>query len=109
MARREAVAALRNVWRADPDQVSTPVRAAAAVRRQLERAAGAVDMAASRLPYFPDPDAKCVAHGVQFCASCHRNPAYCMGSDSVGCGRYSGTGMHWDTCPNRIDRPEDQR
>lgn len=50
---------------------------------------------------FPDPEAKCPAHGQRFCMACCRNPSTCV-EDNGGCGFYSSTGMHWDTCPNRI-------
>ena len=57
---------------------------------------------ADRLPYWPDPDARCPAHGARFCAACHRNPGDCRDGTGGGCGYWSATGMHWDTCPNRI-------
>ena len=50
---------------------------------------------------FPDPGAKCSAHGQELCLSCARNPGNCV-DDHGGCGMWSSTGMHWDTCPNRI-------
>lgn len=55
-------------------------------------------------PCFPDPDAQCSAHGEWKCAHCHRNPASCI--DGAGeCGMWAPTGMHWDTCPNRVRGP----
>lgn len=58
---------------------------------------------------FPDyPNAKCSAHGDPLCTRCARNPSTCAPDDDgderhgSGCGVYSSTGMHWDTCPNRI-------
>lgn len=50
---------------------------------------------------FPDPVARCVAHGRHACALCHRNPASCIAEDG-GCGAWVQDGMHWDTCPNRV-------
>jgi hypothetical protein len=51
---------------------------------------------------FPDPYAKCPHHGLHECRFCHANPGDCRGDTSqVGCGFWSATGMHWDTCPNR--------
>lgn len=60
---------------------------------------------------FPDHDARCSAHGHRECEECHRNPANCklppidVNYATIGCGQYSATGMHWDTCPNRIRGP----
>jgi len=52
---------------------------------------------------FPNyPEAKCSAHGDPLCTRCARNPSSCVGGEFAGCGTYSATGMHWDTCPNRI-------
>lgn len=65
------------------------------LRRNLERLA-------ERLPYWPDPDARCPAHGRRYCAGCHRNPSTCRDFDSPPCGYWQATGMHWDTCPNRV-------
>jgi hypothetical protein len=73
------------------------VRLGAFIRRHVERAV-------SRLPYFPDPKATCVAHGDRFCELCSLNPANCAGPDG-DCGIWIESGMHWDTCRNRI-RPE---
>ena len=57
---------------------------------------------------FPDPTAKCPAHGPRLCVECARNPSTCM-PDEVGvgveCSYYQTAGMHWDTCPNRIHGP----
>ena len=69
-------------------------RLGAWMRRWTERAV-------SRLPYFPDPRAKCPAHGNRYCPWCSRNPADCIEA-SGNCGYYSATGMHWDTCANRV-------
>ncbi|MFF9205123.1 hypothetical protein ACF1AE_25545 [Streptomyces sp. NPDC014986] len=52
-------------------------------------------------PCFPEPGARCSAHGTHQCALCHRNPGSCAG-DLGGCTTWSLEGMHWDTCPNRI-------
>lgn len=47
--------------------------------------------------------AKCTAHGTERCERCHRNPSTCAKDGrSSGCSVYAETGMHWDTCPNRI-------
>src|SRR5688572_22587280 len=54
----------------------------------------------------PDPGRlRCVHHGVEACTACSANPASCGDPDAVqvGCGHYAATGMHWDTCPNRVD------
>lgn len=56
-------------------------------------------------PCFPDPTAKCPAHGDKQCAHCHRNPSSCADREYVECGFWSATGMHWDTCSNRIRGP----
>lgn len=56
---------------------------------------------AGRFPHFPDPKAICPAHGNRYCRACSRNPGDCIG-DCGGCGYWSATGMHWDTCPNRV-------
>ncbi len=69
-------------------------RFGAFLRRHIQRA---ID----RLPHWPDPKAKCPAHGRHFCQPCHANPGSCT-SDMGGCGYWSATGMHWDTCPNRM-------
>jgi hypothetical protein len=45
--------------------------------------------------------ATCSGHGREACEICSLNPASC--ADGYGeCIAYSQTGMHWDTCPNRI-------
>lgn len=71
------------------------IRLGAWVRRNVQRWL-------SRLPHFPDPNATCPAHGARYCRRCHRNPSTCDDSYDMGCGYWSETGMHWDTCPNRI-------
>ena len=71
-------------------------RAGAWLARQLR------SRVADRLPYWPDPHAKCPAHGKTFCYACHRNPSTCADPDRPSCGYWLATGMHWDTCPNRI-------
>lgn len=51
------------------------------------------------------PNAKCPAHGEPLCIHCARNPASCgdeTHGGTPGCSFYGETGMHWDTCPNRI-------
>lgn len=49
---------------------------------------------------------RCVAHGDERCTWCAQNPSGCAaGADPSlpwGCDLYATTGMHWDTCPNRI-------
>jgi hypothetical protein len=60
----------------------------------------AADWATKRLPHFPDPQARCSAHGTSYCLACHRNPS---GPGTCGqCFSYDSTGMHGDTCSNRI-------
>jgi hypothetical protein len=46
---------------------------------------------------------RCTAHGRRACAECSAHPGDCL-SDTGGCGMYVATGMHWDTCPNRVRR-----
>lgn len=50
---------------------------------------------------FPSLDEKCSAHGANLCVYCARNPGSCV-EPTGGCSMWSETGMHWDTCPNRI-------
>jgi len=52
---------------------------------------------------FPQSGARCVAHGDEQCALCHRNPANCARGGN--CGTWSVSGMHWDTCANRVRGP----
>jgi hypothetical protein len=62
-------------------------RLAAAVRRLADR----------HLPYFPDPRARCTAHGDRSCTWC--------ASGAFGCDQctvWTETGMHWDSCANRV-------
>lgn len=48
----------------------------------------------------------CSAHGNTACDLCSLNPGDC--AEAYGpCGIYLETGMHWDTCPNRIRSYED--
>jgi len=54
---------------------------------------------------FPGLDDRCSAHGQSLCVLCARNPGSCKDGDSGGCGMWSATGMHWDTCPNRLKGP----
>lgn len=50
------------------------------------------------------PPPKCAAHGIPRCTACSRNPGNCGNeSGDVGCATYGDTGMHWDTCPNRVE------
>lgn len=54
---------------------------------------------------FPDASARCTAHGRNLCVSCARNPGDCAqgyNKQGSGCSVYEDTGMHWDTCPNRL-------
>jgi hypothetical protein len=50
----------------------------------------------------PEPY-RCPAHGEATCGLCRLNPSTCdtPGTD-IGCATYNETGMHWDTCPNRV-------
>lgn len=70
------------------------IRAGAWAGRQLRRAA-------ARFPYFPDPEARCSAHGEAYCAACHRNPGSCA-KPYGQCETWLSSGMHWDTCANRV-------
>jgi hypothetical protein len=46
---------------------------------------------------------RCVAHGNPSCDQCGLNPADCGSpSDRAGCTTYLADGVHWDTCPNRV-------
>lgn len=54
-------------------------------------------------PCFPERGATCVAHGDEECLYCHRNPADC--ANSGNCSRWARTGMHWDSCANRVRGP----
>ena len=45
---------------------------------------------------FPNPEARCSAHGQSLCIKCARN------GPCGQCDTYEATGMHWDTCANRI-------
>lgn len=74
--------------------MSVSIRVGAWIRRNIERSV-------AWLPYFPDPDARCPAHGDAYCRSCAANPGSCGGHDGE-CGYWFKTGMHWDTCPNRV-------
>jgi hypothetical protein len=57
-------------------------------------------------PCFPDTDVTCPAHGDRKCAHCHRNPGSCDDVEQLGeCVHWPNTGMHWDTCPNRLRGP----
>lgn len=64
-------------------------------------------------PCFPEPGATCVAHGDTECLYCHRNPADCAAGGN--CGTWARTGMHWDSCANRVrgslasDIPDDHQ
>lgn len=83
----------------NPKMMGSPtVRLGACVRRNIERAA---NWAVKRLPYFPDALATCPAHGTRYCVACSRNPGDCM-HNLGSCGYWSATGMHWDTCRNRV-------
>lgn len=53
---------------------------------------------------FPSLENQCSAHGKALCLMCARNPGGCEG-DQGGCATYPVTGMHWDTCSNRISGP----
>lgn len=48
-----------------------------------------------------DEPPTCSAHGCGPCDLCSLNPADCA-EPNGSCGYYRETGMHWDTCPNRI-------
>jgi len=74
-----------------------PVRLAARAACVISRASASVT---GRLPHFPDPRARCSAHSTAYCLACHRNPS---GARTCGqCFSYDPTGMHGDTCPNRV-------
>jgi hypothetical protein len=58
------------------------------------------------LQYQEGEPARCAAHGEANCDLCSLNPADC--SEPGGqCEVYRTTGMHGDTCPNRIRSYED--
>lgn len=52
---------------------------------------------------FPSLENRCSAHGQSLCVLCARNPGDCATGSS--CEMWSVTGMHWDTCPNRVRGP----
>lgn len=79
--------------------MNTLIRVGASIRRAVTQAAQRANKAVNRLPYFPDPQAQCVAHGRRYCRPCHRNNGQTWCTD---CGVYETTGMHWDTCANRV-------
>lgn len=43
----------------------------------------------------------CSAHGAMACELCSLNPGSCA-TEAWECEMWRETGMHWDTCPNRI-------
>lgn len=49
---------------------------------------------------FPRPGAQCSAHGQEQCKYCHRHPDNC--AQGGNCGTWVTSGMHWDTCANRV-------
>jgi len=51
-----------------------------------------------------DEPHRCPAHGDVACTWCAQNPASCGpdSNNSPACDYYRETGMHWDTCPNRV-------
>lgn len=50
-------------------------------------------------------DPNCVAHGNNSCWQCSLNPSTCaQPGETPGCGEYAVTGMHWDSCPNRVQK-----
>lgn len=53
---------------------------------------------------FPSLNETCSAHGHPLCVRCARNPGSCK-DESGACRMWATTGMHWDTCPNRIAGP----
>jgi hypothetical protein len=90
----------------------TPEQLASWTREQREQAAnwaGLVHLDASdndvgvpERPAFLDRP-RCVAHGNTGCVQCSLNPADCGSpSGQAGCATYLADGMHWDTCPNRV-------
>lgn len=70
-------------------------RAVEAASRRVESLAQRRRLAAARRLN------RCTAHGRTACKACSRNPGTCL-DDFGGCGVYADTGMHWDTCPNRV-------
>lgn len=62
----------------------------------------------SRPPVEPAADVldpNCVAHGNNSCWQCSLNPSTCtQPGETPGCGEYAVTGMHWDSCPNRVQK-----
>lgn len=71
----------------------------------MESVAAEVTIVTTQTFTFPDINVRCPAHGQSLCIMCARNPNTCETSDSPPCGYYSLSGMHWDTCANRIDTP----
>lgn len=53
---------------------------------------------------FPQPFARCSAHGDEQCLLCHRHPSSCANA-SGSCAVWAATGMHWDTCQHRLREP----
>lgn len=120
-----ANARLNNAGRVPPPDVSGPGMAgvdltAGVVAAEVTPTGGFVDtppggseVAASEDQEWAgyDPDARCPAHGQPRCAHCHRNPSTCAPTgrgetrSHDGCDFYAATGMHWDTCANRVIGP----
>jgi len=104
-----AIACIRAALKGEtqPGQLGLDESAHDAFRAALDEPAPAPASTCSEHdgPCFPDPTARCPAHGDHQCAECHRNPSTCNDRDYVECGYWTTTGMHWDTCTNRIRGP----
>lgn len=63
------------------------------------------DDIALRVVPAPVPGVSCTAHGNAACWQCSLNPATCLQpGETPGCSTYAVAGMHWDTCPNRVQK-----
>lgn len=78
-------------------EAAAPADVVRAVAETLRKTAGGVPVTvAVEVP-------RCPAHGRAACDRCSLNPAGCdEHGPAKGCDYYSTTGMHWDTCPNRV-------
>lgn len=123
MYRRAAAAALDEVALRWPGYVRRLMRSAVQLRNQLgeaERARSVLaaglasalrqrDDARFELNRIRNGAPKCIAHGEPVCRLCSLNPASCdVEASSAGCLTYSTSGMHWDTCPNRVRRVDER-
>lgn len=85
------------------EEDTDPYEAVVGLHKEVDRLRGLLGAVEGATQRSTGIGPKCVAHGTVRCVQCSLNPADCGSpSDRPGCVTYLADGVHWDTCPNRV-------